>query len=81
MTRKFTSISPNASLPETSKTMIKNRIGSIILKEGEDLKGIVTEKDIVWAVHKKRGKNLENIKAKDIATKKIITINTKNNKQ
>ena len=74
MTRKFTSLSPNASLYETSRTMVKNRVGSIILKDGNDLKGIVTEKDVVWALTKKKCKDLDTVTAKDIATKKIVTI-------
>ena len=74
MTRKFVHINPNASLYETTRTMTKNRVGSLILKEGDNLIGIVTEKDIVWAITKKRCKDLENVKVKDIATKKIITI-------
>ncbi|PIN95007.1 hypothetical protein COU53_01350 [Candidatus Pacearchaeota archaeon CG10_big_fil_rev_8_21_14_0_10_30_48] len=74
MTRKFTYVSPNASLYDTSKSMVKNRVGSIILKEGDDLKGIITEKDIVWAIAKKKFKDLHDVKAKDIATKKVITI-------
>lgn len=74
MTRSFTHIKPETSLYETTKTMVKHRIGSVILKDGDDLRGIVTEKDIVWAVTKKKYKDLESVKAIDIATRKIITI-------
>jgi len=74
MTRNFTYLHPDDSLLKCSKTMIKERVGSIILKEGDKLKGVISMKDIVWALYKKKCKNLENVKAKDIATKKIITI-------
>ena len=74
MIRNFTYLHPEDSLLKCSKTMIKERVGSIILKEGDKLKGIISMKDIVWALYKKKCKNLENVKVKDIATKKIITI-------
>jgi CBS domain-containing protein len=74
MTRSFTHLKPDSSLYETARTMVKNRVGSVILKEGNELKGIVTEKDIVWAITKKKCKDLDTITARDIATKKIITI-------
>jgi len=74
MTRNFTHASPNSPILECAQKMIKNRVGSLVLKEGEKLHGIITEKDIVWALAKKKMKNLEEIKAKDIATKKILTI-------
>tara|TARA_Y100000310_G_C20421243_1_gene686786 strand:+ start:244 stop:807 length:564 start_codon:yes stop_codon:yes gene_type:complete len=74
MTRSFTHLKPESSLYETARTMVKNRVGSVILKEGNELKGIVTEKDIVWAITKKKCKDLNTITARDIATKKIITI-------
>ncbi len=72
MTRKFVHLHPDTSLIECAKSMIKNRVGSIVLKEEDNLKGIITEKDIVWAVSK--NSNLKKIKASDVATKKILTI-------
>ena len=46
MTRNFTYLHPEDSLLKCSKTMIKERVGSIILKEGDKLKGIISMKDI-----------------------------------
>ena len=74
MTREYTHIHPDTSLYNTAKTMVKKRVGSLLLKSGDNLKGIVTEKDIVWAITKKKCKDLESVKASDIATKKIVTI-------
>ncbi|MEM3074667.1 MAG: CBS domain-containing protein [Candidatus Pacearchaeota archaeon] len=74
MTRKFVHVSPESSLFECANKMIKNRVGSIVVKQNEKLHGIITEKDIVWAVAKKKANELNNIKVKDIATKRIITI-------
>ena len=45
MTRNFTYLHPEDSLLKCSKTMIKERVGSIILKEGDKLKGIISMKE------------------------------------
>ena len=54
--------------------MVKKRVGSLLITENGKLKGILTEKDIVWAVVKKSYKDLENIKAKDLMRRKVTTI-------
>lgn len=74
MTRNFTFVTPGTSLKECTKVMTKNHVGSLLIKDGEKLKGILTEKDIVWAVAKKSSQNFDEIRAKDIMKKKVITI-------
>jgi len=74
MTRNFIWVSPDTDLKKCAKTMIKKRVGSLIIKEGDELKGILTEKDIVWAVVKKSKKDLSSILAKDLMKKKVVTI-------
>ncbi|MFA5020151.1 MAG: CBS domain-containing protein [Candidatus Pacearchaeota archaeon] len=74
MTRRFIHAHPDTNVLDCAKIMIKNRVGSILLKDGEKIKGILTEKDIVWALTKNQGANFKGILAKDIATKKVITI-------
>ena len=74
MTRNFIHASPDTNLKECAKRMVKKRVGSLIIKEGETLKGILTEKDIIWAIVKKSKDDLENIKAKDLMKRKVITI-------
>jgi len=74
MTRNFIHLKPDATISQCAKTMIKKRVGSIVLKQGDEIKGIVSERDIIWALTKKRGKDLANIPAKDIAARKIISI-------
>ncbi|MEM3113513.1 MAG: CBS domain-containing protein [Candidatus Pacearchaeota archaeon] len=74
MTRNYIHVKPDTNLLECAKTMIKNRVGSIVLKENDTLHGILTEKDIIWALTKKAGKNIKDISAKDVANKKLITI-------
>ena len=72
MTRNFISAKPNMPLLSAVRLMVKKRIGSLLLVEDESLKGILTEKDIMWALSKKR--NLSSVKAGDVCTRKITTI-------
>lgn len=72
MTRNFVSAKPDIPIPDAIKLMAKKRVGSLILIENNNLKGILTEKDIIWALSKKN--DLSDVKARDICSKKIITI-------
>jgi len=72
MTRNFVSVKPQVSIAECAKEMIKKRVGSVIVKEKDILRGILTEGDIVKTIAKK--KDLSKIKVKDVMTKKVATI-------
>jgi signal-transduction protein with cAMP-binding, CBS, and nucleotidyltransferase domain len=72
MTRNFVSARPDIPVLSAVRLMVKKRVGSLILEENGFLKGILTEKDIMWALSKK--KDLSNVFAKEICTKKITTI-------
>jgi len=73
MTRNFVAVSPEISISECSKIMIANKVGSLIVKSAKQiLEGILTEGDIISVIAK--SKNLEKIKAKDVMTKKVLTI-------
>ena len=72
MSRNFVSSKPDISVLSAIKLMVKKRVGSLILQEEGILRGILTEKDIMWALSKRN--DLSEIKAKDICTKKITTI-------
>jgi len=74
MTRNFISVSPDTSLLDCAKKMVKKRVGSLILEEDNQLKGIITEGDIIWAMTKKSRRELNKIKASEIAPRKIVTI-------
>lgn len=74
MTRNFVSVNPDTDLINCAREMIKKRVGSLVLKEGQKLIGLLTEKDIIWAMTKKGAKGLNKIKARDIASRKISTI-------
>jgi len=72
MTRSFISVSPEMSAAECSKEMISKRVGSLIVKDGQHLKGIITEGDIIKAIAV--NKNLAKLKAKEIMTKNVVSI-------
>jgi CBS domain-containing protein len=74
MTRNLITVKPEISVKDAAKIMTKKRVGSLLLTEKEELKGILTEKDIIWALSKKSKKDLSQISAKDICAKKITTI-------
>lgn len=74
MTRDFVFVSPDTNLQECAKKMIKQHVGSLIIKDQQKLRGLVTKREIVWAVFKKSSKDLRNILAKDVMTRKVVTI-------
>lgn len=74
MTRNFIHVPENTNLYDCAKMMVKKRVGSLMIKEGGALKGIITEKDIIWAVVKKTKKDLKSILAKEIMKRKVVTI-------
>ena len=72
MSRNFVSAKPDISIINAIKLMVKKRIGSLILEEDGYLRGILTEKDIMWALTKTA--DLTDTRAIDICTRKITTI-------
>jgi len=74
MTRRFVSCKPTDSLHDCAKKMAKERVDSLLLTDGVRLVGILTSRDVLWAVTKKQGLNLESINGLEIATKKLAVI-------
>jgi len=74
MTREPVVISPNASLLECAKKMVRKKVGSLLIAENKKLLGFIDQKDILWALVKKSKADLSKIKAIDISPKKIMTI-------
>ena len=76
MTRKFSAISPDKSITDCAREMAGKKIGSLIVMENQKLVGLLTERDIVWALTKQ--KNLSHVKAGDIMMRKIVAIRPDN---
>lgn len=74
MTHNFIAVDPETNLLRCAKDMVRNNINSLIIIERRVLKGIITSKDIMWAITKKPGLDLRKINAMDVATKKVAVI-------
>lgn len=74
MTREPYSVSPETSLMQCARIMIKQRTGSLLLVIGKKLVGIISRRDILWALVKKTQNDLSKIRAIDISPRKIATI-------
>jgi CBS domain-containing protein len=74
MTRNPITASPKTSLIECAKIMIRKRVGSLVITDNKKLLGIISEKDILWALVKKRSPSVLKTKAIDLSPKKLITI-------
>lgn len=67
MTRKPVTMSPKASLRDVAQQMRDERVGSMLLREGDQLVGIVTEFDLVRK-GVAGGKDLDKTQGRDIMT-------------
>lgn len=74
MTRNFVALDPTASLYDCAKKMARERVDSLMLTEGKKLVGILTSRDILWAITKKSNLDLKKIRAIGIAAKKLAVI-------
>ncbi len=74
MTRNFVSVKPETSLYACSKMMVKHKVGSLVIKNKEKVHGILTEKDIINAIVRRKNPDIKKIQARDIAAQKLVTI-------
>ena len=72
MTRFPVTISPDANLLDCAKSMVKKRVGSLLITDrNKKLLGFISEKDILWAMIKKSKEGLSKVRAIDISPRKI----------
>lgn len=69
MTRKFISVKPTISVSEGAKIMVNKRVGSLVVKSGQVLRGIATEGDVIKAIAK--GFNMKKLKINKIMTRRL----------
>ena len=72
MTKKFVSVTPNMTIVYCAKLMSKKNVGSLIIKDDQKLKGILTEGDVMKAVA--RGLDVKKAKAEKIMTRHVVSI-------
>ncbi len=73
MSSKAISVTPKFSVLECAKLMAANKIGALLIAEGEKTIGIVTERDIVRKAAI-RNTALRNIEVSEIMERKLITV-------
>jgi CBS domain-containing protein len=50
MTKNVIVVNPDATIKDAAKIMTQQRVGSLLVIEGNKLVGIITELDIIWKV-------------------------------
>jgi CBS domain-containing protein len=74
MTRNLITCSPTDTLHECAKKMARERVNSLLVTNKERLVGILTARDILWAITKKTNADMKTIRGIDIATRKLAVI-------
>ena len=73
MTENPIFVEPSVTVAECAKAMREKNVGSLIVKQGESLDGIITERDIVIKAVA-AGQSPTSLKAKDVMVGHVITI-------
>jgi CBS domain-containing protein len=66
-------IAPDATVFEALNPMAEHNIGALLVMEGEDIKGIVSERDCIRKVEL-MGRNVRETKISEIMTSDVITV-------
>jgi CBS domain-containing protein len=70
--RNVVKVPPDASLAQVAAILAENRIGAVLVAQGDDIRGIVSERDIVRALAKFDSEALRK-RASECMTAKVIT--------
>lgn len=71
MTQPVVSVSPDRSVRQAAQLMQEHQIGSVIVRDGERLAGILTERDVLHAVAD--GHDLDQLSVAELMTKDLVT--------
>jgi len=77
MTRNPVTVKPEENLLNCAKKMVRKKVGSLVLVKNRKFLGLISQRDILWALVKKSKEDLSEIKVADISPKKITTIKPK----
>jgi CBS domain-containing protein len=72
MTSASVTESPSDSLRSAADTMWRQQTGSLLVMDGADLVGIITERDIMKAVA--QGRSVEDTAVSEVMTRDVLTI-------
>lgn len=68
------SVDESSSITSVAKILKKHKIGAVIVKSGNIMTGIISERDIAYKVVAE-GKSSDILKAKDIMTRHVVNVN------
>ena len=74
MTQDPVCVSPETSIFECAKLMVKKKVDSLIVAEDKSIVGLVTHSDLLWAMVRKPKEELSTIPVADLAKKKVHTL-------
>lgn len=72
MTNASVTESPSDSLRSAAETMWRQQTGSLLVMDGDDLVGIITERDVMKAVAQR--KDVDATPVSDVMTRDVLTI-------
>ena len=64
--------SPEDTLTDAARKMWKQQTGSLLVMDGDDLVGIVTERDVLKAVA--QGARLDDVRISEVMSKDLVTV-------
>lgn len=73
MKTHMVTIAPSASVEEAARSMSRNEVGAVLVVEGDQLRGILSERDVVSRVVAE-GKAPSDTKVSDVATNDVVTV-------
>ena len=59
MTREPISVKPETNLLDCARTMVKKRVGSLLILDKKKLVGFISTNDILWALIKKSKRTIQ----------------------
>ena len=68
------SVGESSSVTNVAKILKKHKIGAVIVKSGDIMTGIISERDIAYKVVAE-GKSGNTLKARDIMTRHVVDVN------
>jgi CBS domain-containing protein len=75
MTADVKTVSPTDTFADTARILSENRISSVVVKDGEKVAGIITERDVVRAVAE--GADVAKLTVGERMTKELTTVDRK----
>jgi len=73
MVTDMVTAAPHETVAEVAKRMSSNRVGAVLLVEGNTLRGLFSERDLLTRVVQ-ANRNPEQTKVADVATREVVTI-------